>query len=65
MGQYVLVQIDKYYRYPVAEIIKSTSGKTIITKLNAIFVRHEIAYTFKLDKVVLKQKEEQIYNKNL
>ena len=48
-GQYVLVLIDKYSRYPEAEIIKSTSAKTVIPKLDAIFARHGIPYTLKSD----------------
>ncbi len=48
-GQYVSVLIGKYSRYPEAGIIKSTSAKTVIPKLDAIFARHGIPYTFKSD----------------
>ena len=40
-GQYIIVVIDKYSRYPEAEIINSTSAKTLIPKLDAIFARHD------------------------
>ncbi len=42
--QYVLVLIDKYSRYPEAEIIKNTLAKTVIPKLDAIFARHGIPF---------------------
>jgi hypothetical protein len=48
-GQYIIVLIDKYSRYPEAEIINSTSAKTLIPKLDAIFARHGIPQTFKSD----------------
>jgi hypothetical protein len=48
-GQYIIVLIDKYSRYPEAEILNSTSAKTLITKLDAIFARHGIPHTFKSD----------------
>ena len=48
-GQYVIVVIDKYSRYPEAEIISNTSAKTLIPKLDAIFARHGIPHTFKSD----------------
>jgi hypothetical protein len=45
----VIVLIDKYSRYPEAEIMNSTSAKTLIPILDAIFVRHGIPHTFKSD----------------
>ena len=48
-GQNVIVLIDKYSRYPEAEIISNTSAKTLIPKLDAIFARHGIPHTFKSD----------------
>ena len=48
-GQYVLELIEKYSGYPEAEINKSTTAKTGIPKLDAIFARHGIPHTFKLD----------------
>ncbi|CAB4005816.1 uncharacterized protein K02A2.6-like [Paramuricea clavata] len=48
-GQYIIVLIDKYSRYPEAEIINSTSAKTLIPKLDAIFARHGIPHTLKSD----------------
>ena len=48
-GQYIIVLIGKYSRYPEAEIVNSTSAKTLIPKLDAIFARHGIPHTFKSD----------------
>ena len=36
-GQYIIVLIDKYSRYPEAEVVNSTSAKALIPKLDAIF----------------------------
>ena len=48
-GQYLIVQINKYSRYSEAEIINRTSGRTLTTKLDAIFARQGIPHTFKSD----------------
>ena len=48
-GEYIIVLIDKYSRYPEAEIINSTSAKTLVPKLDANFARHGISHTFKSD----------------
>ena len=48
-GQYIIVLIDKYSRYPEAEIINSASAKTLIPKLDAIFAQHGIPHTLKSD----------------
>ncbi|XP_046862897.1 uncharacterized protein K02A2.6-like [Xenia sp. Carnegie-2017] len=48
-GQYIIVLIDKYSRYPEAEIISSTSAKALIPKIDAIFARHGIPLKFKSD----------------
>ena len=48
-GQYIIVLIDKYSRYPETEIINNTSAKTLIPKLDAIFARHGIPHTVKSD----------------
>lgn len=48
-GQYIIVLIDKYSRYPEAEIVKSTSASTIIPKVDAIFARHGVPCKFKSD----------------
>ena len=48
-GQYIIVLIDKYSRYPETEIINNTSTKTLIPKLDAIFARHGIPHTVKSD----------------
>ena len=36
-GDYLMVVIDEYSRYPVVEIIKSLSAKSVMTKLDKIF----------------------------
>ena len=41
--------IDKYSRYPEAEIINSTSAKCLIPKVDAIFARHGVSYKLKSD----------------
>ena len=38
-GDYLLVVIDEYSRFPQVEIVKSTSAKSIIPRLDAIFAR--------------------------
>ena len=38
-GEYLLVVVDKYSRYPEVEIVTSTSSKATIPKLDAIFAR--------------------------
>ena len=48
-GQHIINLIDKYSRYPEAEIIKSSSAKTLIPKLDAIFARHGISHILKSD----------------
>ena len=41
-GHYIIVLIDCYSRYPEVEILKSTSAKHVIPKLDTIFARHGI-----------------------
>ena len=36
-GEYLLVVIDDYSRFPEVEIVNSTSAKTVIPKLDRIF----------------------------
>ena len=48
-SQYIIALIDKYSRYPETEIINNASAKTLIPKLDAIFVRHGIPHTVKSD----------------
>ena len=48
-GQCIIVLIDKYSRYPEAEIINSTSAKCLIPKVDAIFARHGVSYKLKSD----------------
>jgi len=38
-GDYLLVVIDEYSRFPEVEIVKSTSAKSVIPRLDAIFAR--------------------------
>ena len=41
-GDYLLVVIDEYNRFPEVEIVKSTSAKSVIPRLDAIFARQGI-----------------------
>ena len=41
-GEYLLVVVDEYSRYPEVEIVSSTSAKATIPKLDAIFARQGI-----------------------
>ena len=48
-GEYLLVAIDSYSRYPEVEILKSISADSVIPKLDAIFARHGIPDIVKSD----------------
>lgn len=48
-GQYVLVVMDDYSRYPVVEIVHSTSAKAVIPKLDKIFSMFDIPKVLKTD----------------
>lgn len=48
-GEYLLVLIDEYSRFPIVEIIKSTSAKTTIPKLDKIFAEYGIPIELKSD----------------
>ena len=48
-GEYLLVVTDAYSRFPEVEIIKSTSFKSIVPKLHAIFARHGVPDILKSD----------------
>ena len=48
-GDYLLVIIDEYSWLPEVEIIRSTSAKTVIPKLDAIFARQGIPDELKTD----------------
>ena len=41
-GEYLLVVIDKYRRFPEADVFSSTSAKTVIPHLDMIFSRYGI-----------------------
>ena len=41
-GQYLMVLIDKYSKYPEVEIVNSTDAKSCIPKLDKIFATHGI-----------------------
>ena len=41
-GQYILVVIDCYSRFPEIEILTTTSAQKVIPKLDSIFARHGI-----------------------
>ncbi|XP_045167180.2 uncharacterized protein K02A2.6-like [Mercenaria mercenaria] len=48
-GKYLLVLIDEYSRFPIVEIINSTSSKTVIPILNKIFSEFGICEVLKSD----------------
>ena len=48
-GEYLLVVIDEYSRYPVVEITHSTSGTSVIPVLDKVFSTHGFPDTVKTD----------------
>ncbi|XP_028417604.1 uncharacterized protein K02A2.6-like [Dendronephthya gigantea] len=48
-GEYLLVVIDRYSRYPEVEIVSSTKASTVIPKLDKMFATHGIPDTLKTD----------------
>ncbi|XP_012940972.1 uncharacterized protein K02A2.6-like [Aplysia californica] len=48
-GDYLLVVIDDYSRFPEVEILSSTSARATIPKLDSIFARHGVPHTVKSD----------------
>ena len=48
-GQYLLVVVDTYSKFPEVEIVTSTSAKAIIPKLDCIFATHGIPQQLKTD----------------
>ena len=48
-GEYVLVVIDAYTRFPEAAIVKSTSAKAVIPTLDRIFATHGIPVVLRSD----------------
>ena len=48
-GDYLMVVVDDYSRFPVIEITKSTSAKCIIPKLDTIFATYGIPLTIRTD----------------
>ena len=48
-GQYLLVVIDTYSKFPEVEIVKSTSAKACIPKLDRIFATHGIPQKIRTD----------------
>ena len=48
-GEYLLVVIDRYSRYPEVEIIRSTKAAVVIPKLDKIFAMHDIPSVVKVD----------------
>ncbi len=48
-GDYLLVVIDDYSRYPEVEVIQSTAARSVIPKLDAIFSRQGIPANLKSD----------------
>lgn len=48
-GHYCLVVIDEYSRFPVVEIVSSTSAKSVIPVLDKIFATHGVPDSLKTD----------------
>ena len=48
-GDYCLVVIDEYSRFPVVELVKSTSARSVIPVLDKIFATHGFPETLKTD----------------
>ena len=48
-GEYLLVVIDEYSRYPEVEIVRSTAAATVIPKFDRIFATHGIPDEVKSD----------------
>ena len=48
-GEYLLVVIDEYSRFPEIEIVRSTAGKSVIPKLHRIFSSFGIPRVVKSD----------------
>ena len=48
-GEYIMVVIDEYTRFPEVEILTSTTAKSVIPKLDAIFFRQGIPDVLKSD----------------
>jgi transposase InsO family protein len=48
-GEYLLVAIDRYSRYPEVEVVRSTKASTVIPKLDQMFARHGIQTIIKSD----------------
>ena len=48
-GEYLLVIIDDYSRFPIVEIVHSTSSKSVIPKLDTIFSTHGVPAVVKSD----------------
>ena len=47
-GEYLLVAIDRYSRYPEVEVVRSTKASTVIPKLDQMFARHGISTIIKI-----------------
>jgi len=41
-GDYIMVVIDEFSRFPEGELLTSTSAKAVIPKLDAIFARQGV-----------------------
>ena len=48
-GEYLLVVIDEYSRYPEVEVVKSTASQNVLPSIDRIFSTHGFPETFKTD----------------
>ena len=48
-GDYLFVVMDDYSHYPEIEVVKSTSAKAVMGKMDSIFAKHGIPEVVKTD----------------
>ena len=48
-GEYLLVIVDEYSRYPVVEVVNSTSAKTVIPVVDKVFSMFGVPISVKTD----------------
>ena len=48
-GEYLLVMIDEYSRYPLVEIVSGTSAKAVVPHIDKVFADHGFPESIKTD----------------
>ena len=46
-GDYIMVVVDEFIRFPEVELLTSTTAKTVVPKLDAIVSRQGVPYILK------------------